>query len=74
MPESADAATRFEVVPLEALRIKPGEVLVLRLPGKWTHERMDEIRTTLKAAGIEDRVLIVAGEIELAVVEAESNG
>lgn len=67
------AATRFEVVPLEALRVQPGEVLVLRLPGEWTPDRMDEIRKTLKGVGLDGRVLLVADEIDLTVVEAETD-
>ena len=67
------AATRFEVVPLEALRVQPGEVLVLRLPGRWAPDRIDEIGKTLKALGLDGRVLIVADEIELTVVEAETS-
>jgi hypothetical protein len=64
---------RFEVVPLEALRVKPGDVLVLRLPGKFARERVEEVSETLKHVGLDGRVLIVSEEIALTVVEAEAS-
>lgn len=62
-------SVRFEVVPLEALRVKTDEVLVLRLPEDWTPDRIDQMLRTLEDAGLDGRVLIVANPIELAVIE-----
>ena len=65
--------TRFEVVPLEALRVRPGEVLVLRMPdGSLSRDRMADVLASLKGAGLDGRVLVVSGEIDLTVIEGDS--
>jgi hypothetical protein len=58
---------------LEALRVKPGEVLVLRLPGdcSWDDDDVLGLLNDLDAVGLTDRALVLIGnEIELAVIEA----
>jgi hypothetical protein len=64
---------RFEVVPLEALRVGPGEVLILRLPSGADRSTVEQFRQTLKSLGLGDRLLLIANEVEAVVVEAESD-
>lgn len=62
---------RIEIVPLEALKIEPNQVLVLRLPGAVTKEYVEEIRDVLRAAGVLDnRVIFMSGEVEATVIDA----
>lgn len=62
---------RIEVVPLEALKIEPNQVLVLRLPRGVTSEYAREVRDVLRAAGVaSDRVIMMSGDVEAVVIDA----
>ena len=62
----------IEVVPLEGLRVKPGEALILRLPRRyWSPAELARIVEQLEPLGLGNRVAILHGDIEVAVVEAE---
>lgn len=62
------------ITPLEALIVKPGEVLVFRLPKDATaDEHADltkQIAAWAKDAGLDNRVVVVDGAIDLAKIEA----
>ena len=63
---------QIEVVPLEGLRLKPGEALILRLPRRyWSQDELARIVEQLEPLGLGNRVAILHGDIDVAVVEAE---
>ena len=63
---------QIEVVPLEGLRVKPGEALILRLPRRyWSQHEVARIVEQLEPLGLGNRVVVLHGDIEVAVVEAE---
>lgn len=56
---------------LEALRVGPDEVLVLRLPGDPGEPEMqraaEEVTEALEQVGLRDRSLVFIGDVEFAV-------
>lgn len=64
------AAKRFEIVPLEALRVEKNQVLVLRLPKGIHKEYVEGARKALNDVGLKDRVLLLAGDIDVTVADA----
>lgn len=56
---------------LQALVIGPDEKLLLKLPdhGELTQDVMDELSAALREVGLEERTLVLAGEIEVTVVK-----
>jgi hypothetical protein len=66
----------METTPLEALVVKPDEVLVLKLPSNISNETMrtvtDEILVFAEAAGLGDRVGIIGGDIEVIIMQTEN--
>lgn len=63
----------METTPLEALVVKPDEVLVLRIEDTLHAEAVvAEILQWAEKAGLEDRVVVFTGEIDMAVIQSES--
>lgn len=55
---------------IEALRVGPDEVLVLRLPDTDAgREGMEQIAELLEAVGLAGRSIVICGDIEIAVAE-----
>ena len=67
----ASAPTQINVVNAEALKIGPDEVLILRMDdmGDDPQAIVDDLLAHLTALGIEDRTLIIQGDVEMALVK-----
>ena len=66
----ASAPTQINVVNAQALRVGPDEVLVLGVPDMGDdHDKIvEEAIDYLTKIGLKDRFVIVAGDVEMAVV------
>lgn len=65
----------------EVLRVKPGEVLILKLNEEWINslardeddgaQVLNELHSVLEQGGLKGRFVILVGDVEFAVVEPE---
>lgn len=61
---------------LEALRVKPGEVLIIRVPTDILEpgdasDAMAQLREALDEVGLAGRALVIAAAVEMTVAERE---
>lgn len=70
---------KVETTPLEALIVKPGEILIIRinLPEGISERERDThysaLHDALEHVGLDGRVLIVAGDVKLAKLAARDS-
>jgi len=69
----ASAPTQINIVNAEALKVGPDEVLIMRIPdmGEDTEFLVDGFLSELTALGLEERALVVVGDVEFAVVKRD---
>ena len=64
------------LINAEVLRVAPDEVLVIKLPKDWPqdddHDIVAEMITAIERVGLGGRCMVVAGELEMAVVPRSS--
>jgi len=56
---------------LEALRVQPGEILIVRLPEDTDEGAVDGLHGLLAEVWLGGRSLIFVGEVEFAVAESD---
>jgi hypothetical protein len=56
---------------LEALHVRPGEVLVIRLaePNAWDDLAIEDLLENLALIGLANRSIVIHGNVEFAVTE-----
>lgn len=65
------AETEVRVVLADAVVVGPEDRLVVRVAEDWTQEVVEELLMSFKDIGIDDRVLILWGDVEFAKVAKE---
>jgi len=69
--------TDVRIIDAEVLRVGPDEVLVVKLPGEIVEEHgaaaVNDLAEAFNQLGLKGRAIVVAGDIEFAVVSAGRN-
>lgn len=55
--------------------LRPGDVLVVKVPGPASEEELENVRTALRSVGLEDvEILVATGDVDLSVLRRTEGG